>query len=120
MAVAVLTLPRRDQISAAVLSIPVDMCLSGAMSGSNRCRWAMYAASLRLLMVRNPLGFASARMWSRMAVLNVSRHKCQYPFGLRQNPPMPVREASVSPIHVVGCGLISRRCVGLVANDATR
>ena len=27
---------------------------------------------------------------------------------------------AVAPIHVGGCGLISRRCVGLVANDATR
>ena len=33
---------------------------------------------------------------------------------------MTVREASVAPIHVGGCGLISRRCVGLVANDATK
>ena len=32
---------------------------------------------------------------------------------------MPVREASVAPIHVVGVGLISLRCVGLAANDAT-
>ena len=41
MAVAVLTLPRRDQLSAAVLSTPVEMCSSGAMRGANRCRWAM-------------------------------------------------------------------------------
>ena len=33
---------------------------------------------------------------------------------------MPVREASVSPIHVGGCGLISRRCISLVKNYATR
>ena len=33
---------------------------------------------------------------------------------------MPVREASVAPIHVGGCGRISRRYVGLVASDATR
>ena len=33
---------------------------------------------------------------------------------------MPVREVSVEPIHVGECGLISLRCVGLVANDATR
>ena len=32
---------------------------------------------------------------------------------------MPVREASVAPIHVGGCGLIYLRCVDLVANDAT-
>ena len=30
-----------------------------------------------------------------------------------------MREASVAPIHVGGRGLISLRCVGLVANDAT-
>ena len=120
MAVAVLTLPRQAQISTAVLSTPVEMCLSGAMRGANRFRWAMYAARSRLLMVRNPLGFSSVRMWARMAVLNVSRHICQFPFGLQQNPPMPVREASMAPIHVGGCGLILRRCVGLIANDATK
>ena len=120
MAVAVLILTRRAQISAAVLSTPVDMCSSGAMRGAKRCRWEMYAASSRSLMVRNPVGLVSVRMWARMAVLNVSRHTCQSPFGLRQTPPMLVREASVAPIHVGGCGLILRRCVGLVANDATR
>ena len=120
MAVAVLTLPWRYQISAVVLSTPVEMCLSGSMRGANRCRWAMYAAISRSLMVRNLVGFASVRMWERMAVLNVSRHTCQSPFGLRQTPPMPVREASVAPIHMVECGLLLRRCVGLVANDATR
>ena len=54
-------------------------------------------------MVRNQLGFSSVRMWARMAVLNVSRHTFQSPFGMQQNPPMPVREASVAPIHVGGC-----------------
>ena len=77
MAVAVLTLPRRDQLSAAVLSTSVEMCSSGAMRRANRCRWAMYAASSRSLMARNPVGFASVRMWAHMAVLNVSHHKCQ-------------------------------------------
>ena len=33
---------------------------------------------------------------------------------------MPVREVSVTPIHVEGCGLISIRFVDLDANDATR
>ena len=120
MAVAVLMLPRWDQISAAVLSTPQEMCSSGAMRGANMCRWAMYATSLRSLMVRNPVGFASMRMWERMVMLNVSQHMCQSPFGLQQTPPMPVREAYMAPIHVGGCGLILRRCVGLVANDATR
>ena len=120
MAVAVLMLPRRSHLYTDVLFTHVEMCSSGAMRGANRCRWAMYAASLRSLMVRNPVGFTSVRMWARMAVLNVSRHTCQSPFGLRQTPPMPVREASVAPIHVGRCGLISRRCVGLVANDAAR
>ena len=83
MAVAVLTLSRQAQLSVAVLSTPVEMCSSGAMRGANRCRWAMYAASSRSLIVRNPVGFASMRMWARMAVLNVSRHTCQYPFGMR-------------------------------------
>ena len=95
MAVAVLTLPRRAQLSAAVLSTPVEMCSSGAMRGANMCRWAMYAASSRSLMVRNPLGFSSVRMWARMAVLNVSRHMCQSLFGLYQTPPMSTRETSI-------------------------
>ena len=82
MAVAVMTLPRRAQLSAAVLSTPVEMFSSGAMRGANRCRWAMYTASSRSLMVRNPVGFLSVRMLARMAVLNVSRHTCQSPFGL--------------------------------------
>ena len=71
-------------------------------------------------MVRNPLGFAFVRMWACMAVLNVSRHTCQSPFGLWQTTPMPVREAYVGLILVGVCGLISRRCVGLVANDTIR
>ena len=77
MAVAVLTLPRRAQLSAAVLSTPVEICLSGVMREANRFRWTMYAASLRSLMVRNPVEFLSLRMLARMAVLNVSRHTCQ-------------------------------------------
>ena len=100
MAVAVLTLPRWAQVSVAVLSTPVEICSSGAMRGAKRGRWAIYAASSRSLMVRKPLGFTSVRMWARMAVLNVSRHTCQSPFGLRQTPPMLVREAYVAPIHV--------------------
>ena len=55
-----------------------------------------------------------------MAVLNVSRHTCHSPEGLCQTPPMLVREVYVAPIHVEGCDLVSRRCVGLAANDATR
>ena len=120
MAVAVLTLPWRAQLYATVLSTPVEMCSSGAMRGANKFRWAMYAASSRSLMVRTQLGFSSVRMWARMAVLNVSRHTCQSPCGLYQNPPMPVREVSVSLNHVGGCGLILRRCIDLVANDATK
>ena len=80
----------------------------------------MYTASSKSLMVKNPRGFSSVRMWACMAVLNVSLHTCHTPEGLWQTPPMPVREASVAPIHVVGCGLISRRCVGLAANYANR
>ena len=120
MAVAVLTLPRRAQLSAAVLSTPVEMCLSGAMCGAKRWRWVMYTYRSRSLMVRNPLGLSSVRMLARMVVLNVIHHTCQSPDGMYHPLPMPVREASVSPIHVGGCGLISRRCVGLVDNDATR
>ena len=82
MEVAVLTLPRRDQLSAAVLSNPVVMCSSGFMRGSKRWRCAMYAASSRSLIVRNPLGFSSTRMLARMVVLNVGRHMCHYPDGL--------------------------------------
>ena len=55
-----------------------------------------------------------------MVVPNVSLHTCHSPEGLWQNMPMPVKEASVAPIHVGGCGLIYRRCVGLAANDTTR
>ena len=82
MAVAVLTLLRRAQLYAAVLSTPVEMCLSGAMRGANRCRWVIYAASSRSLMVRNPAGFLSVIMLAHMAVLNVSHHTCQSLFGL--------------------------------------
>ena len=82
MAVAVLTLPRRAQLSAAVLSTPVEICSSGAMHGANRCRCAMYAVSSRSLMVRNTDEFLSVRMLARMAVLNVSCHKCHSPVGL--------------------------------------
>ena len=106
MAVAVLTLPRWAQLSVAVLSTSVAMWPSGAMCGSKMWRWAMYAASSRSLMVKNPLGFLSARMWDRMAVPNVSRYMCHSPDGLYQTTPIPVREASVAPIHVGGCGMI--------------
>ena len=82
MVVAVLTLTRRAQISAAVLSTPVDMCSSGAMRGAKIWRWAMYAANFRSFMVKKPWGFLSARMLNRMAVLNVSRHTCHSPDGL--------------------------------------
>ena len=82
MAVAVLTLPRRAQLYAAVFFTPVEICSSGAMRGANRCRCAMYAASSRSLMVRNPSGFLSVRMLARMAVLNVRCHMCQSLFGL--------------------------------------
>ena len=118
MAVAVLTLPRRSQISAEVLLTPVALCCSGAIRGAKMLRWAMYAASSRSLMVKNPFGFSSMRMLDCMVVLNVSRHKCHSPDGLYQTLSMPVREAYVVLIHVGGCGLISLRCVGLVANNA--
>ena len=80
----------------------------------------MYAASSKSLMVKNPWGFSSLRILACMAVLNFSRHTCHFPEGLWQTPPMLVREASVAPIHVGGCGLISRRSVVLAANDAIR
>ena len=80
----------------------------------------MYAASYKSLMVRKPWGFSSVIMLACMAVLNVNRHMCHSPEGLWQTPPMHVREASVAPIHVGRCCLISRRCVCLATNDATR
>ena len=102
MAVALLTLPCRAQLSVAALSTPVSMCSSGAMRGGEMWRWEMYAASSRSLMVKKPWGFFSARMLARMAVLNVSRHTCHSPDGMYQTLPMPVREAFVAPIHVGG------------------
>ena len=82
MVVAVLTLPRWSQISAEVLSTPIDMYWSGAMRGSKMWRWAMYVAGSRSLMVKNPWGFFSVRMLAGMAVLNVSLHTCNSPDGL--------------------------------------
>ena len=82
MAVAVLTLPQRAQLSAAVLSTPVEMFSSGAMRGAKRWRWAMYADRSRSFVVRNPFGFSSVRMLDRIVVLNVSRHTCQSTDGL--------------------------------------
>ena len=82
MAVAVLTLPRWSQISAAVLSTPVAMCSSGAMCGAKMWRWAMYAASSRSLMVNVHFGFFLVRMWASMVVLNVSRRMCHSLDGL--------------------------------------
>ena len=73
----------------------------------------MYAARSKSLMVKNPWGLSSVRMWVCMEVLNVSRHTCHSPEGLWQTLSMPVREASVAPIYVGGCVLISHRCVGL-------
>ena len=120
MAVSVLILPRQAQLSAAVLSTHVAMCSSDAVRGAKRWRWVMYAASSKSLMVKNPWGFSSVRMLVFMAMLNVSRHTCNSPDGLCQTPPMPMMETSVAPIHVGECGLISCKCVGLAANDATR
>ena len=82
MAVAVLKLPRRAQLSAAVLLTPVAMCSSGAMRGAKMWRWAMYAVSSRSLMVNVLFGFLSVSMWVFMAVMNVSRHTCHSPDGL--------------------------------------
>ena len=79
----------------------------------------MYAASSKSFMVKKPWGFSLVRMLDCTAVLNVSRHTCHYPEGLWQTPPIPVREESVAPIYEEGCGLISCRCVGMAANDAT-
>ena len=119
MVVAVLTLSRRSQIYAAKFPTPVAVCYIGAMHGAKRWRWEMYAASSRSLMVKNPRGFSPVRMLARMAVLDVSRHMCHSPAEIYPTLPMPVSEASVAPIHVGGVGLISLRCVGLSANDAT-
>ena len=47
----------------------------------------MYAASSKLLMVKNPWGFSSEIILDFMAVLNVSRHTCHSPEGLCQTPP---------------------------------
>ena len=80
----------------------------------------MYTARFKSLMVKKPWGFSLVRMLACMAVLNFFHHTCHSPEGLWQTLPIPVREASVAPIHVGGCGLISRRCMGLAANDATR
>ena len=102
MTVAVLTLLRRAQLSVAVLLTPVSLCSSGAMRGAKRWRWAMYAASSRSLMVKNPWRFSAVIMLTHMAVLNVSRHACHFLDRLYQTPPMPVREASVALIHVGG------------------
>ena len=82
MAVAVLMLTRQAQFYAAVLLAPIAMCSSGAMCGAKRWRWVMYAASYRLLMVKNPWGFSSVRMLACMAVLNVSLHMCHSLDGL--------------------------------------
>ena len=82
MAVAVLTLLCRSQISAAVLSNNVVMCSRGAMLGAKRWRWEMYTASSRLLMVKKYWGLSSVRMLACMTVLNVSQHICDSPVGL--------------------------------------
>ena len=54
IAVAVLTLPRLDQIYAAVLSTPIEMCSKGAIRGMKRWRLVMYAASSKSLIVKKP------------------------------------------------------------------
>ena len=82
MAVVVLTLPCRAQISAAMLSTHVSMCSSGAMRGAKMWRWAMYSASSRSLMVKIPFGFLSVRIRACMAVPNISRHTCHSLDGL--------------------------------------
>ena len=102
MVVEVLTLPRRNQIFASVLSTTVAMCSGVAMRETKRWRWSMYVASSRSLMVKNPWGFSSVTMLARMAVLNFSRRMCHSIDGLYQTPHMPGREASVAPIHVGG------------------
>ena len=82
MAVAVITLPRRAQLSAAVMSAHVAIYSRGAMRGAKRWRWVMYAASSRSLMVKNLWGFSLVRILAHMAVLNVSQHMCHFPVGL--------------------------------------
>ena len=79
MSVAMLTLPRLAQLFAAVLYTPVVMCSSGAIHGAKRCRWSIYAAKSRSLIVKNPWVFSSVRVLACMAVLNVCRHTCHSP-----------------------------------------
>ena len=113
MALVVLTLPRRAQIYATILLTPVDMCLRGSMWGVKMCRWDMYGVSYRSLIVKNNWGVSSVIMFSRMAVPNASRHTCHSPEWMKQNLPVPMRDYSVTPIHVGRLGFISIRCVGI-------
>ena len=87
MEVAVLTLPRLSQISAAMLSTPVAMCAKGVMHGPKRWRWAIYAVSSRSLIVKYNWGLSSIRMLDRMEVMNVICHTYHSPEELQQNTP---------------------------------
>ena len=59
-------------------------------------------------------------MLAHMAVINASRHTCHSPKGLKQTPTMPMREASVAPMHVWELVIISLIWVGFSAREATR
>ena len=41
------------------------------------------------VVIKNPLGFMSVRLWVRMAVLNYSLHTCHSKEGLHQTLPIP-------------------------------
>ena len=73
----------------------------------------MYYTSFRLLMARSPLGFSCVSRRCAIVSPMVSLHTNHCLLGFLQMAPIHFRDASVTPVHVGGCGLISLQCVSL-------
>ena len=69
----------------------------------------MYTSRSISFMVKNSVGLLSASMQMRIEVIRGRQQTCHSPEGMRQNPPIPVREAFVVPIHIGKLVRISRR-----------
>ena len=111
-------------ISWSILPLPcfLSLCISSPrfISGDKIWRWLTYYASSRLLMVRSHWGFSSVRNNFAVFVSTGSLYTNHYPLRLLNNPPIPFRDASVTPFQFGECGLISFKCVCLIVNEVIK
>ena len=64
-----------------------------------------------------PLGFSSMSIHFSVFSPTESLHKNHCPLGIWNISPIYLMDASVSPLQVGGCGMISLKYAGLLANE---